>query len=73
MLPPNISPLFTIRETAAALRLHPISVYKLAASGALASVKIGHSVRVSAASIQKFLDSHTRTGPVTGEAPDSRK
>lgn len=45
----------TVKEIAADLRVHKMTVYRMIASGQLASVKVGRSYRVPVASFQALL------------------
>ena len=50
--------LLTVKEVARALRLGHTKTYELIASGQLAAVRIGRSVRVTPQALRDFLDSH---------------
>ncbi len=47
--------LWTIRETADALRVSPRTVWRLVASGELKSTRLGRCVRVVAASVDDLI------------------
>lgn len=52
--------LLKVPEAAQVLRLKPKTVYKLAASGVVPSVRISGSVRIPAAGLQRLIDGKTR-------------
>ena len=47
--------LWTIKETAEALRVSQRTVWRLLSSGALKSARLGRCVRVVAASVEEFI------------------
>ena len=54
----------TISEVAAYLRLHPITVHRFVATGALRSLKIGGALRFNREDVERFVrsrESHKRT------------
>jgi excisionase family DNA binding protein len=57
--PINGSPLRTVSEAAAALRISRSSIYRLFDAGELAWVQIGAARRVTSAEIHRFIAAHT--------------
>ncbi len=51
--------MFTIKETAKKLSVHPVSVRRWVQSGAIDHLKIGKSVRFTQEHIDKFIQVHT--------------
>lgn len=50
----------TVRELATELRVSRMTIYRLLESGALASVRVGHSYRVTRAAVDAYLADATR-------------
>ncbi|MBG6218815.1 excisionase family DNA binding protein [Arthrobacter sp. CAN_A6] len=50
-------PLFTVSEVALMMRVSKMTVYRLVQSGAMESIRFGHSYRVPEAAIEQYLDS----------------
>lgn len=48
--------LLTVRETAAMLRVAPITIRRYIASGQLAAVRVGRGVRVRREAVESFVD-----------------
>ena len=68
--------LLTVEQVAAWLEVEPRYVYRLAASGALASHKIGRYVRVSAGSVRAYLKATAAAPvpvPVRARRPGARR
>lgn len=51
--------LLTVPETAAALRCHKATVFRLLAAGELDRVKVGASTCIPRSSVDEFLTAHT--------------
>ena len=47
---------FTIAETAAKLRVHRATVYRLVRNGSLRAVKVGQSLRIPARELERLLE-----------------
>jgi excisionase family DNA binding protein len=60
---PDDEKLLTVEQVADWLEVEPRYVYRLAASGALASHKLGRYVRVSAGSVRAYLET-TKVEPL---------
>jgi len=49
-------PLFTVAEVALMMRVSKMTVYRLVQSGAIDSIRVGHSYRVPEAAVEQYLD-----------------
>ena len=47
---------YTPKEAAAVLGVHPNTLYKFIKTGAIEAVKLGRSYRISAGALQKVID-----------------
>lgn len=64
--------LLTVKETAALLRVTPHSVYRMARTGAIPSLRIGHQVRIDEAALEAWLAAQASApapGRETGRMP----
>jgi excisionase family DNA binding protein len=59
--------LLTVKETAALLRVTPHSVYKMARSGAIPSLRVGHRVRIDEAALEAWLAAQASAPAPEGE------
>jgi excisionase family DNA binding protein len=50
--------LMTVKEVAAALRVSQGTAYALVASGQLASIRIGRSIRVTPRALEEFIEAN---------------
>jgi excisionase family DNA binding protein len=50
----------TVREVAAALRVKPVTVYKLCVQGKLTHVRISNAIRVASDAIARYLKQRKR-------------
>jgi excisionase family DNA binding protein len=58
---PDVS-LLTVGEVAAALRVSRMTVYRLIHAGEITAIRVGRSVRVSAASLRSFFNGRRPSG-----------
>jgi excisionase family DNA binding protein len=65
--------LLTVKETATLLRVTPHSVYRLARTGAIPSLRIGHQVRFDEAALEAWLAAQASAPAPEGEAGRLRR
>ncbi len=56
---------YTPKEAAAVLGVHPNTLYKFIKTGAIEAVKLGRSYRISAEALQKVIDKGIKEDPDT--------
>ena len=56
---------YTPKEAAAVLGVHPNTLYKFIKTGAIEAVKLGRSYRISAGALQKVIDKGIKEEPDT--------
>lgn len=56
---------YTPKEAAAVLGVHPNTLYKFIKTGAIEAVKLGRSYRISAEALQKVIDKGIKENPDT--------
>ncbi len=56
---------YTPKEAAAVLGVHPNTLYKFIKTGAIEAVKLGRSYRISAEALQKVIDKGIKEDPET--------
>ncbi|MCZ7530932.1 MAG: helix-turn-helix domain-containing protein [Acidimicrobiia bacterium] len=54
--------LLTVREVADAMRVSPMTVYRLIKSGDLEAIRVGRHFRISEGQVQGYLDAQTVRG-----------
>lgn len=54
--------LLTVKETAAYLKLNPLTVYDYIRLGKLKAIKFGRNVRILAADLETFVNAHKTGG-----------
>lgn len=56
---------YSPKEAAAVLGVHPNTLYKYIKTGAIEAVKLGRSYRISAEALQKVIDKGIKEDPET--------
>ena len=57
--PEVVQRLLTAREVAAALRVSPMTVYRMVDAGALRALRVGRQLRISAAAVAEYVAANT--------------
>lgn len=61
--PDFVQSLLTAREVASALRVSPMTVYRMVDAGAVRALRVGRQVRIPADEVARYIAAHTSPRP----------